>query len=100
MVLTDKNIDLINRAERAHSQSKAVTVILIALVLTSIVLFYLALISSEQLAGICLVLTLLSIFLPRLRGPDYEELVALLIRVRADGVSLPKDPVIDALTRN
>lgn len=99
MVLTDKDIDLIYRAERAHSQSKPITGILIALLLTSIVLFYLALISSEMLAGVCLVLALLSIFLPRLRGPDYEELVALLIRVRADGVSPSKDPLIDALTR-
>ncbi|TLM73180.1 hypothetical protein ACONUD_07460 [Microbulbifer harenosus] len=79
MKFTEKELKLIQKAEARVKQMVLTRVIAIVIAVVLIMLFFLGLVSSEELAYGAFGLAVLSIISPQLGGaPKYEQLVSVL----------------------
>lgn len=98
MKLTEKEVDLILRAEKAVRRGRIRVFFLIAILALAFAAFYEGLIAATDFAGLCMLAAFLSIALPQTGGPTYLELVALLTKVRMKSEAIEEDPMIKPLT--
>ena len=97
MVLTKDELKLIEQAEHAMAQSKIAIAILFAMQLVFVAGLFLELVAPTMAAVLCVASTLYALFLPRVSGPNYTKMVALLTKVRAEARVEEPDPIIEAL---
>ncbi|WP_346838093.1 hypothetical protein [Microbulbifer sp. SAOS-129_SWC] len=79
MEFTQREVQIIKRAERRIKQAAVVRVLAILFLLAQIALFFLGQLGSDALALSAFALVLLAVLVPQLGGaPRYEQLVSLL----------------------
>ncbi len=99
MVMTEKELDLVVRAENSLAKAKISRMMLLIMLLVSLTAMLYGFLSPNTYAYFSVAVVVFAIYLPQLGGPPYNELVALLVRIRSEVEPQKVDPLIDVLTR-
>jgi hypothetical protein len=99
MQLSQKEVELVTRAESSLVRANTGRMIMLVVMLVLFAAMLSGILSPDTFAYISVAIVLLAIYIPQFGGPPYDELVALLIRIRSEVEPHKTDPLIEALTR-
>jgi len=99
MTLTEKELAIISKAELAVKRMKIQRAFLLLVMLAALVGTLFGIFAAEDFAYLAIFAVLFGMGLPNMGRPSYNQLVGLLIRVRAATPDAQQDPLIKVLTQ-
>jgi hypothetical protein len=102
MKLTISEMTIISRAERSIKRANISRTLMLAVMLIGFSGMLLGAVSPDLFAFFSFAVVLYAMLLPQLGGPPYDEIVALLVKLRSETYEQERsnaDSLVDVLTR-